>query len=423
MAKTRIVLTAAAVAALFLTGIIFPVGCSRNSSTADDVPVVSQEKSDELAGSLDRSLVDANTRFAFNIFAGLASEDKDQNIFISPLSILLALAMTYNGAVGDTSLAMADAMEFSGMDLEELNRGFGDLMVSILNADSDVEMSIANSIWQRMDFDAKEAFIDINKKYYSSEVKKLDFSDPKAVDTINSWISDATREKITKMLTEIPGDVIMYLINAIYFKGDWTYPFEEAATYDDDFYLAGGGTKKVPMMNIHEHFDYGKGDDHAVIRLPYGQEKFAMYIVLPDEGVDIDSIVEGMDEERWDQITGSLSDSDVILSMPKYKMEYGVKLLNDVLTDMGMGIAFDMRADFSNISEGIFISRVMHKAVIEVNEKGSEAAAVTVVEMAESAMPVEEIVEFRVNRPFIFTISDDRTGAILFMGKVMDPQD
>lgn len=416
----KIVLTAT-VAVLFLTGIMFPVGCARNSSTADDVPVVSLEKSDELADSVDISLVDANTRFAFNIFTGLATEDKDQNIFISPLSILLALAMTYNGAVGDTGLAMADAMEFSGMDLQELNRGFGDLMVSILNADNDVEMSIANSIWQRMDFDAKEAFIDINKKYYSSEVKKLDFSDPGAVDTINNWISDATKEKITEMLTEIPADAVMYLINAIYFKGDWAYPFEEAATYDDDFYLAGGGTKMVPMMNIHENFDYAKGVDHAVIRLPYGQEKFAMYIVLPDEGIGIDSILDGMDGEEWGQIIGSLSDSDVVLSMPKYKMEYGVKLLNDVLTDMGMGIAFDMRADFSNISEGIFISRVMHKAVIEVNEKGSEAAAATVVEMAESAMPIEEIVEFKANRPFIFTISDDRTGAIIFMGKVINP--
>jgi len=416
----KIIIVAVAIVVIMAL-LIAGVSARCGSSGTDSVTVVSQEKSDDIADSIDRSLVDANTRFAFNIFNGLANEDSGQNIFISPLSILLALAMTYNGAIGETNLAMSDAMEFSGMDLQELNKGFGDLMVSILNGDSDVEMSIANSIWQRMDFDAKETFIDINKKYYNSEVKKLDFSDPGAVDTINDWISDATKEKITKMLTEIPGDVVMYLINAIYFKGDWTYPFEEAATYDDDFYLNDGNTKKVPMMNIHEHFDYARGDDYGMIRLPYGQEKFAMYIVLPDDGVSIDSIIEGIDGQKWDQMIGSLSDSDVILSMPKYKMEYGVKLLNDVLTEMGMGIAFGPEADFSNISEGIFISKVMHKAIIEVNEKGSEAAAATVVEMAESAMPVEEIVEFKVNRPFIFTISDDRTGAILFMGKVMDP--
>ncbi|MCD4670421.1 MAG: serpin family protein [Actinomycetia bacterium] len=420
MAKAKIALTAI-ITAIFLAGIIFPIGCARGSSAADSVPVVSEERSDELIENLDRSLVDANTRFAFNIFRELVIEDKDQNIFISPLSILLALAMTYNGAAEDTSLAMADAMEFSGMDLEELNQGFGDLMVSILNADSEVEMSIANSIWQRMDFDAKEDFIDINKKYYNSGVRKLDFSDPKAVDTINDWISDATKEKITEMLDETPPTVVMYLINAIYFKGDWTYPFEEAATHDDDFYLEDGSTKKVPMMNIQEHFQYGRGDDYAVIRLPYGQEKFSMYIVLPDEGTAIDSIVGSLDEEKWNGITGSLSDSEVILAMPKYKMEYGVKLLNDSLTDLGMGIAFGPGADFSGISEGIFISKVIHKAVIEVNEKGSEAAAATVVAMAESAMVADEMVEFIVNRPFIFTISDDRTGSILFMGKVMEP--
>jgi serpin B len=412
-----IVVTIVVTMTLLITGV--SAGCK--SGGVDSVPVVSEERSDEIVKDIDGSLIDANTRFAFNIFKRLVIEDKDQNIFISPLSILLALAMTYNGAAEETSLAMADAMEFSGMDLEELNQGFSDLMVSILNGDSEVEMSIANSIWQRMDFDAKEDFIDINKKYYNSGVRKLDFSDPKAVDTINGWISDATKEKITEMLDAIPPAAVMYLINAIYFKGDWTYPFEEDATYDDDFYLAGGSTKKVPMMNITEHFKYGKGDDHAVIRLPYGQEKFSMYIILPDEGTGIDSIIEGMDEERWNQIIGSLSDREVILSMPKYKMEYGVKLLNDSLTELGMGIAFGPGADFTGISTGIFISRVLHKAVIEVNEKGSEAAAATIVEMVESAMPAEEIVEFIVNRPFIFTISDDRTGSILFMGKVMEP--
>ncbi len=420
MAKAKIALTII-VTILFLTGIIFPIGCAGRISTADSVPVVSEERSDEIVKDIDRSLIDANTRFAFKIFRELAVEDEDQNIFISPLSMLLALAMTYNGAREETSLAMADAMEFSGIDLEELNQGFSDLMVSILNGDSDVEMSIANSIWERMDFDAKEDFKDINKKYYNSGVRKLDFSDPGAVDIINGWISDATKEKITEMLDEIPPNAVMYLINAIYFKGEWTYPFEETATRDDDFYLAGGGTKKVPMMNIQEHFQYGRGDDYGIIRLPYGQEKFSMYIVLPDEGTGIDSIIGNMDEEKWNGITGSLSDSEVILSMPRYKMEYGTKLLNDSLTELGMGIAFGLGADFTGISRGIFISRVLHKAVIEVNEKGSEAAAATIVEMGESAMIADEIVEFIVNRPFIFTISDDRTGSILFMGKVMEP--
>jgi len=147
-----------------------------------------------------------------------------------------------------------------------------------------------------------------------------------------------------------------------------------------------------------------------------------MYILLPDQGVEIDPILNDMDAEKWESIIPGLSDKEVSLSMPKYRMEYGIKNLNDALISMGMGIAFTPDADFSAISRGIFISRVLHKAVIEVNEKGSEAAAATVVEMVESAMPVEEIVEFNVNRPYFITISDDRTGSIMFMGKVMDPE-
>jgi len=348
-------------------------------------------------------------------------EDRGRNIFISPLSILLALAMTYNGAVGETSLAMADAMEFEGMDLEELNQGFSDLMVGILSADNRVEMIIANSIWQRQDFEIRQEFMDINEKYYNSEVKKLDFADPGAVDTINGWISDATRKKIEDMLDRIPSDAVLYLINAIYFKGDWTYPFEEEATYDEDFHLEGGNTKSVPMMHITEHFSYGEFDDFDIIKLPYGQEKLAMYILLPHEGEDLDRIIGEMDAESWRAYTGRFASGQVELAMPRYKMEYGVKLLNDALTALGMEVAFTPLADFSNIAPDIFISRVMHKAVIEVNEKGSEAAAATVVEMVESAMPVEEIKQFRVDRPFMFTISDDRTGSIMFMGRVMEP--
>ena len=416
MKHLKTVIIIAIIAAFLFSGI----GCKKTAA-GNGLPIVSESQSDELVENLDRDLVSANTRFAFNIFNQLIEEDGGQNIFISPLSILLALAMTYNGAVGETALGMADAMEFEGMDMEELNQGFSDLMISILSADKSVELSIANSIWQRQDFDASQDFIETNKKYYNSEVKKLDFSDPGAVDTINGWISDATREKIQKMLKEIPPDAIMYLINAIYFKGDWTLPFDEEATFNEDFYLADGSTKSVPMMHMTETFSYAHHNGLKIIRLPYGQEKLAMYILLPDEGADIDTVISELDDELWRVLTGSLETGEVELTMPKYKMEYGVKLLNDALIALDMEVAFTPMADFTGIADDIFISRVLHKAVIEVNEKGSEAAAATVVEMVESAMPVDEIFEFKADRPFMFTISDDRTGSILFMGKVMNP--
>lgn len=421
MKKIKTITGMVIITALLLVSVSIFSSCAKDSGSISTVPVVSDEKSDELANKVDKSLIASNTDFAFNIFNKLIMEDSGQNVFISPLSILLALAMTYNGAVGDTNLAMADAMEFSGMDMEELNQGFSDLMVSILNGDPSVQINIANSIWSRFGFDPKEDFVDINKKYYSSEVKELDFSDPGAVDTINDWIEDATEEKIKKMLTVIPGDVVMYLINAIYFKGDWTYPFEEEATYEEDFNLEDGSKKSVEMMHIVEHYDYITGENFGMVRLPYGDEKFSMYIVLPDEGAAVDSIVGFLDSYYYDNLRNSMVDREIRLAMPKYKMEYGVKVLNDVLTELGMGIAFGPEADFSGINPGIFISEVMHKAVIEVNEKGSEAAAATVVAMAESAMPVDEMIEFIVDRPFFFVIADDRSGAILFMGKVVSP--
>jgi serpin B len=420
MKKSKMILILAILTAvMFMSNAALFTQCSKEQTVEEEK--VSAEQSDELAGSVDRNLVSANTGFGFDIFKELILEDKDKNIFISPLSILLALAMTYNGAVGDTNLAMAEALGFTGFDLEELNSGFHDLLVSIKNADSDIEMAIANSIWYKPDYSVKEDFIERNKKYFSSEVNEIDFAAPEAVDTINGWIDKATKGKIEKMLTEIPPDAVMYLINAIYFKGNWTYPFDENLTSDDDFYLLDGSTKKVPMMSMEENFGYYSGDNFSGIKLPYGQEKMAMYIILPDEGVSLDSVTSSLDADKWNEIKESFYGSQVSLTMPKYKMEYGIKLLNDALAELGMGIAFGPGADFSGISPDIFISKVLHKAVIEVNEKGSEAAAATVVEMITSMPVVEEIIEFRVDRPFFFVIADDRTGSILFMGKVVEP--
>jgi len=422
MRKAKLILFLAVLTAvILLANAALFTQCSKEQTGDEQSGEVSAEESDELAGSVDRNLVSANTGFGFDIFKELILEDKDKNIFISPLSILLALAMTYNGAVGDTNLAMAETLGFKGFDLEELNSGFHDLMISIRNADNDIDIAIANSIWYRLGFKVKEDFIERNKKYFSSEVNEIDFAAPEAVDTINGWIEEETRGKIDKMLSEIPADAVMYLINAIYFKGNWTYPFDENLTSDDDFYLLDGSTKKVPMMTQEENFPYYRGDNFSGVRIPYGQEKMAMYIILPDEGTGVDSVIESLDAEKWNEIKDSFYGSQVSLTMPKYKMEYGIKLLNDALAELGMGIAFGPGADFSGISPDIFISKVLHKAVIEVNEKGSEAAAATVVEMMESAAAPVEIIQFIVDRPFFFVIADDRTGSILFMGKVVEP--
>ena len=423
MKKSKLIsILAISAVIMFLFNVLLLTACvGKRDEEATEVEEVSTEESDEIAGSMDVNLVDANTGFGFNIFKELTAEDKDSNVFISPLSILLAPAMTYNGAADDTNLAMAEALGFNEFDLEELNSGFHNILISIMNADSDIELSIANSIWYKLGYGVNQDFIDRNEKYYSSEVNEIDFAAPGALDTINGWIADATKGKIEKMLDIIPADAMMYLINAIYFKGNWTYPFNEDMTADDDFYLPDGTTKKVPMMSQEGNFAYFDGDGFSAVKLPYGKEKMAMYIILPDEGTELDSVIESLNEESWNEARQSFYGTEVSLVMPRYKMEYGIKLLNDVLTNLGMGIAFGAEADFSGIYPDIWISRVLHKAVIEVNEKGSEAAAATVVEMEESAMEPTEIVEFIVNRPFFFMIGDDRSGSILFMGKVVEP--
>ena len=424
MRKARFFLTTLVLLALLPAGLAFPGdtpgGSAGPGGGAARVPTETEKRSDEAAQSIDPSLIRANTRFAFDIFQELTSEDRGKNVFLSPFSILLALAMTYNGAAGDTKLAMAEALQFSGFELEQLNRGFGDLMTSAVNADEQVEISIANSIWYGLGFKAKQDFVERNRTYYGSEVRGLDFNDPQAADTINQWIDDATKGKIEKMIDAISADTVMFLINAIFFKGDWTHQFSERATRDEEFTLETGDTKKVPMMHLEQQFRHARGNNFGILRLPYGREKLAMYIFLPDEGENLDAIIAELDDESWYQLKSELQKKDVALVMPKYRIEYGVKLLNGVLARIGMGIAFvPSEADFSGIDPGLFIHKVLHKAVIEVNEQGSEAAAATVVIMEKSLPPPP--LEFIVDRPFLFTIADDRTGSILFMGKVAEP--
>jgi len=433
MRRDKLVLFSTFLSIIVLLSGVFPsVGCLNENKKVqaeeESEDKITGAEADKIAVLVDKNLVGSNTMFGFSILKELILEDNGQNVFISPMSILLALAMVYNGAVGETSLSMSDTLGFKGFELDELNSGFHDLIASIKNADSDVEISIANSIWYDLRDRVKEDFIERNSKYFNSEVNEIDFYAPGAVDTINGWIKEETGGKIDKMISKIPDDAVMYLINTIYFKGNWTYPFDESLTVDGDFHLSDGNTVKVPMMSRQEDFGYFRGDNFSGVKLYYGQEKIAMYVFLPEEGVEVDRLIESLDEEEWNKIRESFYTSSVSLVMPKYKLEYGIKLLNEALTNLGMGIAFvPGLADFSGIfyrepgDYSPWISLVLHKAVIEVNEKGSEAAAATVVEIAESAMPVEEVIKFVVDRPFFFVIADDRSGSILFMGKVVKP--
>ncbi|MCK5764034.1 MAG: serpin family protein [Clostridiales bacterium] len=367
--------------------------------------------------AIDSSVTEGNADFAIDIFKTLNEEDLNDNIFISPLSISTALSMTYNGALGQAKEDMMAALRYSNIDLNVLNTTYRNLIDYLEQADEEVELLISNSIWYRKGDVIKEDFLNTNKDFYDAEVRDLDFSDEQAAHTINNWISESTKGKIEKMLEPpISPDVVMYLINAVYFKGEWTNKFDESDTYSSDFTNINNKKESIELMRRYGEVEYTTSSDYKAVKLPYGQEKIAMYVILPDENVDINTFIKEFSLEKLDKIKEDMSTiDDVNLQIPKFKLEYGIKNLNASLSSLGMASAFGSSANFDNIRDNIFISRVLHKAVIEVNEEGSEAAAVTVVEMKESA--VEEPIRFIANRPFLFLINDESTDTILFMGK------
>ncbi|NLO10245.1 MAG: hypothetical protein GX129_10330 [Clostridiales bacterium] len=374
------------------------------------------------AKEVDFSVQEGNQYFALDIFKKLNEKDLEESIFISPLSISQALAMAYNGAEMTTKESMEEALGLGGLERELVNNSFRNLTLHLKNIDKSIELNIGNSIWIRDGEEIREEFIQTNKKNFNAVVESLDFSDDKAVDIINNWIDNATKGKITRMLEPpIRKEVLMYLINAIYFKGEWKEPFDSKRTYPSEFYAMDGETQTVNMMRkVNDSVLYTDNDEYKAVRLPYDNGNTSMYIILPSEGNDINEFINKMTTEKWDNIKKTVKErDDIVFRIPRFKLEYGTKSLKDSLISLGMEEAFSDHADFTGIREKVKISDVMHKALIEVNEEGSEAAAVTVVEVALTAESPMEPLTFIANRPFMFIINDDVMDTILFMGKVV----
>jgi serpin B len=369
-------------------------------------------------------VVAADNLFGLELFQRvLANDTTTGNIFISPTSVALALAMTYNGADGETKTAMEETLRKQGLTTEQLNQSYKDLMDALISVDPKVLFEIANSIWYRNDVEVLPEFISVNQTYYNAEVNAIVFDD-QAKDIINAWVAEKTHDKITKVIDYIPEDAIMYLINAIYFKGIWRSEFEKDKTADMPFYLADGSVVQVPTMQQQDTFRYVSNELMSVVELPYGQGNFSMVIMLPKSGKTTDDIVSSLSIENWNAWMQEFSDKEVVIHLPRLKFEYN-KVLNTDLCDMGMGIAFSGEADFSKIdsTRDLMISRVIHKTFVEVNEEGTEAAAVTVVEIVETSYEPGNNgpVYFYVDRPFLFMIREKDTGAILFIGRVKNP--
>ncbi|XMB67314.1 serpin family protein [Mycoplasmatota bacterium zrk1] len=359
-----------------------------------------------------------NSEFAFDIFRELNNEDYNENIFISPYSISSALAMTLNGAAGDTKTAMEDTLKLKDISMEDINNGFAYINYMLKNLDKDVKINIANSLWLRDEYELNGQFKEDVKFNFDSIVSKLDFNDTKSSETINDWVSDETSKMIDKIIKKVDPSAVLYLVNAIYFNGSWQYEFDPEMTKAKDFNTIDNTIVEVDMMSNSKYYSYYEDEEIIAVRIPYGDGKVSMYCILPRENIDINSIVSKMNQEKWiDVKNGMHSHYEVTLELPKFRMEYGIKEISGALKHLGMGTAFDVTAEgFPYLIEGnksLYISEVNHKAVVDVSEKGTEAAAATSVKVKESET---ENRKFTANRPFIFIISDDE-GNILFMGK------
>lgn len=392
-----------------------------NFSTKTNFPPVS----DSEKVTTDSKIVAANNKFGTKIFGEILKSDKDKNIFISPTSILFALAMTYNGAKGDTKTGFEKALELSGMTTEEINKQANALIRTLVNADSSVRLDIANSLWGRKDIKFSPDFIKTNENFYKATTSTLDFNSPDASKTINTWVSEATQGKIPQIVDgQISKETILFLINAIYFKGSWTNKFDKELTKQEDFKLLSGSTKKVDMMQLFEKLPYYKGDKFEAINLPYGKENISMYVFLPNSDSSLTDFNSSLTDENLSSWFKEFSKTQGTLKLPKFKLEYE-KSLNDSLVALGLDKAFTETADFSGMftdSTKAAISNVKHKTFVEVNEEGTEAAAVTSVEVGiTSALPVDKPFEMTVDRPFFYVIRDNNSGTNLFMGEVVEP--
>ncbi|MEN8202736.1 MAG: serpin family protein [Bacteroidota bacterium] len=370
-------------------------------------------------------IIQADNTLGFELFKQVYDLSEEENIMISPLSVSYALGMTYNGAADSTLDAFNEVLHFGDLSSQEVNESYKDLMEQMLNLDKKVEFSIANSIWYRLGFEVLPEFIQTNKTYFDAAVREVSFSDPGTLELINGWIEDKTNNKIRDMLDYIPGNAVMYLINAIYFNAPWKYEFDKSESYHGDFQLENGNMHEVEYMRVSGNFQYTSNDDFRAVELPYGDSAFSMVVMLPSNGNQLSDLVTALDMGKWDSWFENSSYTGVQIDLPKFKYDFK-GLLNEPLTELGLGIAFEPGlADFSRITpdENIWISRVIHQTFIDVQEEGTEAAAATIVEIVwRSSEGGGAPITFKVNRPFLYLIKENSTGAIVFVGKVGKPE-
>lgn len=442
---------------LLLMFVVLLVGCTAPNATEDASAPVRTEEASTSAGGADgdteevnaveqdslRAIVAANNRFGLLLHESLSKvRDEGENVFFSPLSIHLALSMVYNGAAGDTAAALAEALQLDDLDVRTVNEAHRKLREVFASGEKalGVRLAIANAIWHREQLLLRPEFVDDTTRYYGALLRGLDFADTSSVQIINDWVSEQTEGLIDELVEALDEDMVTLLVNTVYFKGEWTTPFEPGFTRDGPFHLASGATRTVPFMYRDGHIDHFAGGDFEAVRLPYGEDgRMAMYVFLPSGEADLDDLATALSEAEDAELFAGFRPKLGEVHLPRLDIGYKATL-NDVLRSLGMGVAFDPgRADLSLIlpnasadtsedgnpetglsADRLYIGDVVHQSVLKVDEEGTEAAAATSVGVRTTSMPMYKF-RFVADRPFFLVIRDDDTGALLFVGSIVDP--
>lgn len=369
------------------------------------------------------AVVNANNSFAFNLLKKTMQQDEaTPNQLVSPLSIYMALSMIYNGAANTTKDAIEKTLQLEGITMQDLNNTCLALLQQLPAEDSRVKLSIANSLWYKKEIQPLAPFIGTAQKYFLAGTQALDFADQASVNIINNWISDHTGNKINNVLQTISHEDLMYLVNAIYFKGGWQHAFDARKTSNGNFYLKNSNTVNVPFMNQELAANYYKDNHMHLIELSYGGGKsFSMYIALPtNKEQSLVDFTASIDKTAIEDAIHKMDSTQIDLALPAWEYAYQVPSMQNILTDLGMGVAFTELADFTNIYAGnAQITKAMHKAYIKVNEEGTEAAAITVI--GAGVTNVQLPLKIKADHPFVYLILEKQTGTVLFMGTIGDP--
>lgn len=389
------------------------------TSCSEDEPVTPNVKYNPGTIKLttaQQAQVENSNEFAWKFFKEV-SKGEQQDVFVSPLSVTYALGMLANGAVGDTQKEILEGLEFRSGKVDDINSLCHQLMIESPKLDKSTKVSMANAVVANKNKPLQPDFKNVVEKQYQALVTNQDFSSPATLSLINLWASELTHGMVPKLLDRVNPDAVTYLLNALYFKGIWYRQFDKKRTQQESFTQADGKKLTVKMMHQKERFFAAENDNYQTVVLPYGNGSYEMVVLLPREGKDLSSLLQTMDAKKWKDNLKKTYSSEVDLKLPRFTSAY-TRELNDVLKLLGMNMMFDReKADLTKMSVAkAFVSTVLQKAKIEVDEEGSKAAAVTVVETAPTATAPSKPIIFHANRPFMYAIVEHSTGTIFFMG-------